>query len=890
MMAPMVAEFQEFVQGFPTQLTKLPIYSTRLGRLAIPAELCESSHWVKQVLQPVLFLSACQEVSKHLATFIALEVGSGAAATTMARRIWGSAALATAPLLGQPDVEWSQYLTAVGTLWCHGCLSNVLEWTHSKAVPQLWAPPYPFARQSHLIHSQLAPIELKLHTPLQEGNHTMSTAQQRQQRICEEVVKVLEECSGLEDLGSKTKDSFLDLGLDSLFLTQASMSLGQAFGLAISFRQLSEDLLSIEHLTTYLTMHLAADLYAPPPAVAPQAHSTNTLVSAAPSMPLTQFTATALQASMAGGQAITQLVQQQMELMRAHVALLQGIPLGGLMPPVDSFTATIATPAATEKPVTNASMPPLTSTIDAAPPKQAFGAIARISRDRLVMSDQQRRTLDEFIQRYNAKTKKSKEFASQHRAVMADPRVVTGFRPNFKELIYPLVSERSEGPYIWDIDGHRYTDMLNGFGSNFFGYNPTFIKESLLRQIAAGYEIGPQFGLVGPASILAAELTGHDRVAWCNTGSEAVLGCLRIARTVTGKKKIVSFQGSYHGINDEVIVRSNAKHKPFPASPGIMPNAVENMLVLEYGTDESLAMIARELPHLAAVLVEPIQSRRPEFVPIEFWKKLREMTEKAGVALIFDEVITGFRYHSGGVQGAFGIQADLASYGKVVGGGLPIGMIAGRRSWMDALDGGSWSFGNTSIPEVGVTYFAGTFVRHPLAIAAALATLQEIKRHHGALQQSTNAQADLLCKELNQIFTGRGVPFYYCNFGSLMKLKTRDDQNPFNELLACWLRDKGIHIWDMFPNFMTVSHHDEHRVQIVKAFAEALDEMIAGGLFPDAQRSDASVLSQPAQVPLPASEQPPSPGARLGKTAAGKAAWFVPDPDRPGHYLQIVDH
>jgi len=89
---------------------------------------------------------------------------------------------------------------------------------------------------------------------------------------------------------------------------------------------------------------------------------------------------------------------------------------------------------------------------------------------------------------------------------------------------------------------------------------------------------------------------------------------------------------------------------------------------------------------------------------------------------------------------------------------------------------------------------------------------------------------------------------------------------------------------------MTVSHHDEHRVQIVKAFAEALDEMIAGGLFPDAQRSDASVLSQPAQVPLPASEQPPSPGARLGKTAAGKAAWFVPDPNRPGHYLQIVDH
>ncbi len=122
---------------------------------------------------------------------------------------------------------------------------------------------------------------------------------------------------------------------------------------------------------------------------------------------------------------------------------------------------------------------------------------------------------------------------------------------------------------------------------------------------------------------------------------------------------------------------------------------------------------------LAAVLVEPVQSRHPDLQPGEFLRELRKMTEKAGTALIFDEVITGFRVHPGGAQALFGIAADLATYGKVLGGGLPLGVVAGKRAFMDALDGGAWRFGDDSFPETGVTFFAGTFVRHPLAMAAA---------------------------------------------------------------------------------------------------------------------------------------------------------------------------
>src|SRR5690606_26948786 len=152
------------------------------------------------------------------------------------------------------------------------------------------------------------------------------------------------------------------------------------------------------------------------------------------------------------------------------------------------------------------------------------------------------------------------------------------------------------------------------------------------------------------------------------------LGAMRVARTVTGKSLIVAFTGSYHGIMDEVLVRGTKQLKTFPAASGIMPDSVQNMLILDYGTQESLEIIKQRADEIAAVLVEPIQSRRPEFQPIEFLKELRAFTLKADIALIFDEVITGFRMHPGGAQALFDIKADIATYGKVVGGGMPIGV------------------------------------------------------------------------------------------------------------------------------------------------------------------------------------------------------------------------
>ena len=449
--------------------------------------------------------------------------------------------------------------------------------------------------------------------------------------------------------------------------------------------------------------------------------------------------------------------------------------------------------------------------------------------------------------------------------------------------MYPLVINRSKGSRLWDIDGNEYIDVLNGFGSNMFGYQPDRIKQALHQQVENGFEVGPQHELAGEVSRLVCELTGADRAALCSTGSEAVLGAMRVARTVTGRSLIVAFSGSYHGIVDEVIVRGTKKLKSYPAAPGIMPESVQNMLILDYGTDESLRIIEERAHELAAVLVEPVQSRRPEFVPVEFLKKVRSITAASGTALIFDEIITGFRMHPGGTQALFGIKADLASYGKVVGAGLPIGVIAGKREFMDALDGGFWQYGDASVPEVGVTYFAGTFVRHPLALAAARASLQYIKDAGPSLQQGLTHRTEKLADAMNAVADRWQLPFHIVHYGSLWKIKF-SQEIPYSELLFTLMREKGIHIWDGFPCFMTEAHTDLDMETVVRLFTDSVNELIESGYF--------SVKS--AEMPLSASPDsatavhvPPVAGARLGRDRSGNPAWFLPNPDQPGKYLQV---
>ncbi|MGB3299156.1 MAG: aminotransferase class III-fold pyridoxal phosphate-dependent enzyme, partial [Phormidesmis sp.] len=317
----------------------------------------------------------------------------------------------------------------------------------------------------------------------------------------------------------------------------------------------------------------------------------------------------------------------------------------------------------------------------------------------------QQQYLQTVIDRYNQRSPKSKQFAAANRAVLADKSSIGfNFSPETKEICYPIVAARSQGSKLWDIDGNEYIDILMGLGTNLFGHNPPFIKAAIEQQLQKGIQIGPQAELVGATAQLASELTGMERITFSNTGTEAVMTAVRIARTATGRNKIAVFTNSYHGHFDAALMRaplseyarkkavsatnSNPWLKPLswllnqrinaravPAAMGVPSAIARNIIVLEYGNSQSLAVIKAHKKDLAAVLVEPIQSRCPELQPQEFLTQLRRLTADLDVALIFDEMVTGFRVAQGGAQAHFGIAADIATYSKIAGGGLPLSII-----------------------------------------------------------------------------------------------------------------------------------------------------------------------------------------------------------------------
>jgi amino acid adenylation domain-containing protein len=461
--------------------------------------------------------------------------------------------------------------------------------------------------------------------------------------------------------------------------------------------------------------------------------------------------------------------------------------------------------------------------------------------------------LEALIERYTRRTSKSKELTQAYRSVWADNRASAGFRFSIKEMLYPVIGTHSSGSRVWDVDGNEYIDLTMGFGVNLFGHDAPFIKQALKEQIERGIQLGPQSDLAGPVAQLINELTGMERVAFCNSGTEAVMTALRLARTATGRAKVALFAGSYHGLYDGTLARPQATDedlRSIPMSPGITAGAVEDVLVLDYDSPRSLEILRANVSQLAAVLVEPVQSRRPDLHPKAFLQQLRELTHEVGAALIFDEVITGFRIHPGGAQAWFGIQADLATYGKIVGGGMPIGIVAGRAVYMDGIDGGMWSYEDHSYPSATTTFFAGTFCKHPLAMAAAQAVLTHLKAEGADLQKRLNERTARLAERLNGYFVQNDVPLRVVYFGSLFRFAFTGNM----DLLFYHLMEKGIYIWEGRNCFLSTAHTDEDIESVIRAVEESVEEMRAGGFMPESSKGERKpsekVEAEPALLPM----------------------------------------
>ena len=447
-----------------------------------------------------------------------------------------------------------------------------------------------------------------------------------------------------------------------------------------------------------------------------------------------------------------------------------------------------------------------------------------------------------LIERYEETTRESKERTQAFRPVFANNRNIAGFRPAWKELIYQVIAERAAGSKIWALGGREFLDMTMGFGVHFFGHRPDFVAAAVEREMRRGMPLGPMSPLAGEVAQRLCRMTGAERAAFYNTGTEAVMVALRVARTVTGRSRIVLFEGSYHGSFDGILAlprRLDGVLSTVPGSPGTTQGMVDDVLVLKYGDPAALERIRAEAGELAAVLVEPVQSRRPDLRPREFLHELRRITAASGTALIFDEIVVGFRAHPGGAQALFDVRADLATYGKVLGGGLPIGVVAGRTEWMDAVDGGMWTFGDDSVPRRRNTFVAGTFCHHPLAMAAALAVLDRLETEGPALQEELNRRTAGLCGRLNAWFDAEQVPIRIEHFGSLFRFFLRGDL----ELLFYHLIEKGIYIWEGRNCFLSTAHTDEDLERFHQAVVESVLELRRGGYIP------APARPRPAPVP-----------------------------------------
>ncbi|AMM24058.1 type I polyketide synthase [Variovorax sp. PAMC 28711] len=884
MMDAAVAPFEQRVRAVRLSPPAIPIYSTLTGRLLTPDEATDPRYWSRHLRETVRFSPAVRAALADVPHALFIEVGPRNTLTTLVRQQPSGATpiRAVALLTDQPDGECAAWRLAVGRLWIDGVAIDPAKLDARTRKSRLSLPTYPFERKRFWVDvaaPATPPLSLPLipEPPMTAAMPHASTAPARHAALSSRLRAIFEDISGVDMAQADGAVLFVELGLDSLTLTQAAGQVKKHFKVNLSFRQLMESYRTFDSLAGFLDATLppeaapVAVAVAMPAAVPAAAQAVVAPRSMALAMP--QFMPTA---SIDGQPLMHQLIAQQMQLMQQQLALLAGVP--AVATSAESPVA-MAAPALAAEPVqvpTTDSEPtdaPVRITYDV---KKAFGAIARIHTQSKEPSERQRARLAAFMRRYNERTQKSKTFTEVNRPHMADPRVVNGFRPATKEITYQVVVERSKGSRLWDIDGNEYVDVLNGFGMNLFGWQPDFVNEAVHRQLDLGYEIGPQHPLSAEVTQLICELTGFDRAALCNTGSESVMAAIRIARTVTGRNTVVLFAGSYHGTFDEVLVRAGRNAKGLSAAPGVLQGMFGDVRVLDYGTPEALEFIRANANDIAAVLVEPVQSRRPDFQPREFLREVRAITEKSDTCLIFDEVITGFRSHLGGAQAVYGIRADLACYGKVIGGGFPVGVVAGKREYMDALDGGAWQYGDSSMPTVGVTYFAGTFVRHPLALAACKASLIHLKEAGEGLQTQLNLHTAALADELTAFCREVGAPLEIRYFSSLWRVSWLED-HPLQDLLFAMMRSRGVHILDNFPCFLTTAHTHDDIATIKSAFKESVAEM---------QQSEFLPGSAPSARSFDAAH-PPVPNARLGRDRDGTPAWFVPDPTANGKFVKL---
>ena len=803
------------------------------------AEVADAQYWWRQMREPVRFAAGVRELSKEQ-DWLWLELNAGAVLGRMVRTELPTAVVTSSLSSGagaSGDVQ--QMARALATLWTQGA---ALDWSgyyaeeRRRRVP---LPTYPFQRQRFIADDIDQPVPARAEpatvvavvhaTPNATLAPPASTRATRREMLVARIREVWAAFTGADLDAIDPAATFFQLGAESLLLMQVSRVIKDEFGVALAFRRMLEEFDSIDALAEHLDTVMPAHVFTPPAAPPPSTQSPAELARAEP--------ATIGPAQSIAGDTSAELqnvVAEQLRIMSAQLELLKGKQLAAATAtgPADGESRTrfkLPSPARDEP-------------LPFVPHKEIRPKLTRS------LDGAQQRYLADFIRRYNSRTSRSKAHVAQHRPHLADNRGIHLFRSPWKDLVYPIVGARSQGAHLWDLDGNEYVDVTMGFGVHLFGHSPAFVNEAITAQLAQGAQLGPQSYLAGATAELLAELTGMPRITFCNSGTEAVMTAIRLARAVTGRSKIVVFAGAYHGTNDSTLVRTiretDGALVTGSAGPGVPVGVTNDTVILPYGEPCSLDFIRAHAGELAAVLVEPVQSRRPDLQPREFLQALRQLTLDTDIALIFDDIITGFRLHAGGTQAWFDVRADIATYGKVIGGGMPIGIVAGTSRYLDAIDGGVWQYGDESYPQADQIVHAGTFCKHPLAMAACHAVAQHLRAQGPQLQIDLNRTADRFVADLNGVLRRHDAPLSVVNCGSMIRLLSAGHHEHL-DLLFYNVIEKGVYLWEGRTAFLSTAHTTADLQRVLDVFDSSLTEL----------RTE-RVLGEPPAQPLIATTEP----------------------------------
>ncbi|MDC9724045.1 MAG: glutamate-1-semialdehyde 2,1-aminomutase [Urechidicola sp.] len=355
----------------------------------------------------------------------------------------------------------------------------------------------------------------------------------------------------------------------------------------------------------------------------------------------------------------------------------------------------------------------------------------------------------------------------------------------------PLFIKKAKGSKITDVDGNNYIDLVLSYGPMILGHRHKKVDKAIRKTLKNGYTFGASTkNEIKLAKIVCDAFPGMDKVRFVNSGTEAVLSALRLARAYTGKDKIIKFAGCYHGHSDALLVAagSGLATLSIPGSKGVPNDAVKNTLIAEYNNLDSVKKHIKDNKDIAAVIIEPVGGNMGVVIPQNnFLKELKELCKANGILLIADEVMTGFRSKFGGAQDLFNVEADITCLGKVIGGGFPVGAYGARNEIMEMVS------------PLGAMYQAGTLSGNPIAMASGIATLSELKK------QNPYKKFDEVAEKIEGFLINAAkkynVDLVVNRFGSMINpFFTKENVTDFETAQTSDTEKFGVFFWEMILN------------------------------------------------------------------------------------------